>query len=95
MHENLVANNKKQTYRSTKVDWHEGMGGQEKVIKPNNGGEVLEHVTIPCDQPAESKHLTHFGSVGERVYNLNDTCNEIFAYLPKQLRVLTGGLKSK
>ena len=39
----------KQTYRSTKVDGHERMSGQEKVIQSNNGGKILEHVTIPRD----------------------------------------------
>ena len=42
-------NDNKQTYCSTKVDWHKWMSGQEKIIQSNNGGKILEHVTIPRD----------------------------------------------
>lgn len=42
------------------------MSGQEKVIESNNGGKILEHVTIPRDKPAQSKYLTNFGSAMEK-----------------------------
>lgn len=38
------------------------MSGQEEIIQTNNSGKVLQHVTIPCDQPAKGEHLAYFWS---------------------------------
>ena len=37
------------------------MAGNEEVIEPNYIFQVIEYMSIPCDQPAEAEYSTHLG----------------------------------
>lgn len=52
-----------QTYHSSKVYRHEGMAGQEEIVQPDHMAEIWQHVSEPCDEPAEGENRAHFSSV--------------------------------
>lgn len=46
---------RKPSYRSSKVDGHQRMGGQEEVVQPQRVSELWQDVAVPRDEPGESK----------------------------------------
>ena len=38
------------------------MSSQEEIIQTNNSRKILQHVTIPRDQPAKGEHLAYLRS---------------------------------
>lgn len=50
---------KKNAHHSSKVDWHQGMAGQEEVIQPHDVSEIWQDMAKPGDEPAKGKDGAH------------------------------------
>ena len=48
---------------SSKVDWHEGRGAEEKVVQPDHVAVVREYMAEPGNQPGQSKDGTKLSSL--------------------------------
>lgn len=53
-------------YRSSKVDGHQGMWGQEEVVQSQGMLELWENMAVPCDEPGKCKDGSNLRSKDKR-----------------------------